>query len=556
MTREECERIFTPYYTSKQHGTGLGLAIVQSVVSDHGGRISVQSEPGRGTTFVIELPDNLEALQDSRSEAKRWRHGQVGSRLQWRGGRLPLKAHLLIVDDEANTLASLSRAFRLAGHEATVCDNAAKALELAKAQNFDLILSDVVMPGKDGLSLLEELKRQGVTAPVVMMSGQAHIEMAVRATRLGALDFLEKPISTDKLMLTVENALKLQRLESENRQLRQRLGKHEIVWKGEAMRRVMTQLERVAASESRVCIFGETGTGKELVARTIHERSPRAAGPFVTLNCAAVPAELIESELFGHEKGSFTGASGRHIGKFEQADQGTIFLDEIGDMPLNMQAKLLRVLEEGEVERIGGDRPVTVSVRVVVATHRDLEARVREEKFRQDLFHRIHVFPLVLPPLRERREDIPALVEHFAAQVCAQNGWKPVPFDAEAMEALQSHSWPGNVRELRNMVERLMLLATDGQVDLATVQMALPKTSAGGGGVATGAVGSGALADRVQSFEREVILTELKRSHQNMSLAAKTLGLERSHLYKKAEQLGIDLAHHAPRAGAAGLSPS
>jgi two-component system, NtrC family, nitrogen regulation response regulator NtrX len=453
---------------------------------------------------------------------------------------LPLKAHLLIVDDEANTLASLSRAFRLAGHEATVCDNAAKALELAKAQNFDLILSDVVMPGKDGLTLLEELKRSGVTAPVVMMSGQAHIEMAVKATRLGALDFLEKPISSDKLMLTVENALKLQRLESENRQLRQRLGKHEIVWKGEAMRRVMAQLERVAASESRVCIFGETGTGKELVARTIHERSPRSGGPFVTLNCAAVPAELIESELFGHEKGSFTGASGRHIGKFEQADQGTIFLDEIGDMPLNMQAKLLRVLEEGEVERIGGDKPVTVNVRVVVATHRDLEARVREEKFRQDLFHRIHVFPLLLPSLRERRDDIPALVEHFAAQVCAQNGWKPVPFTADAIAALQSHSWPGNVRELRNMVERLMLLATEGQVDLATVQMALPKTSVAAGAVPS-TIGSGALADRVQSFEREVILAELKRSHQNVSLAAKTLGLERSHLYKKAEQLGIDL---------------
>jgi two-component system, NtrC family, nitrogen regulation response regulator NtrX len=453
---------------------------------------------------------------------------------------LPLKAHLLIVDDEANTLASLSRAFRLAGHEATVCDNAAKALELAKAQKFDVILSDVVMPGKDGLTLLEELKSQGVTAPVVMMSGQAHIEMAVRATRLGALDFLEKPITTDKLLLTVENALKLQRLESENRQLRQRLGKHEIVWKGDAMRRVMAQLERVAASESRICILGETGTGKELVARTIHERSGRASGPFITLNCAAVPAELIESELFGHEKGSFTGASGRHIGKFEQADQGTIFLDEIGDMPLNMQAKLLRVLEEGEVERIGGDKPVQVNVRVVVATHRDLEARVREDKFRQDLFHRIYVFPLILPPLRERREDIPTLVEHFAAQVCAQNGWKPIPFSAEAMEALQVHSWPGNVRELRNMVERLMLLATEGQVDLETVQLALPKispgVSIGGTGLATGT-----LSDRVQAFEREMILSELKRSHQNVSVAAKALGLERSHLYKKAEQLGIDL---------------
>ena len=453
---------------------------------------------------------------------------------------MPLKAHLLIVDDEANTLASLSRAFRLAGHEATVCDNAAKAFELAKAQSFDLILSDVVMPGKDGLALLEELKQQGVVTPVVMMSGQAHIEMAVRATRLGALDFLEKPISTDKLLLTVENALKLQRLESENRQLRQRLGKHEIVWKGEAMRRVMAQVERVAASESRVCILGETGTGKELVARTIHEKSARASGPFVTLNCAAVPAELIESELFGHEKGSFTGASGRHIGKFEQADQGTIFLDEIGDMPLNMQAKLLRVLEEGEVERIGGDKPVAVNVRVVVATHRDLEARAREQKFRQDLFHRIYVFPLALPPLRERREDIPVLVEHFAAQVCSQNGWKPVPFTAEAMDGLQSYSWPGNVRELRNMVERLMLLATAGQVDLATVQMALPKSAVAGASPAV-ELASGPLADRVQSFERDVILTELKRSHNNMSLAAKSLGLERSHLYKKAEQLGIDL---------------
>jgi two-component system, NtrC family, nitrogen regulation response regulator NtrX len=346
---------------------------------------------------------------------------------------LPTKAHLLIVDDEVNTLASLARAFRLAGHEAVVCDNAGKALELAKMQPFDLILSDVVMPVKSGLILLEELKSQGVTTPVVMMSGQADIGMAVQATRLGALDFLEKPISTEKLLLTVENALKLQRLVSENRQLKQRLGKHELIWQGGTMKRIMAQVERVAASETRVCILGETGTGKELVARTIHERSARAGSPFVTLNCAAVPAELIESELFGHEKGSFTGAAGRHVGKFEQAHHGTIFLDEIGDMPLAMQAKLLRVLEEGEVERIGGDKPATVDVRVLVATHRDLEARVREEKFRQDLFHRIYVFPLRLPPLRERREDIPLLATHFAAQVCAQNNWKPVPFTPDAM---------------------------------------------------------------------------------------------------------------------------
>jgi two-component system, NtrC family, nitrogen regulation response regulator NtrX len=453
---------------------------------------------------------------------------------------LPRKAHLLVVDDEANTLASLSRAFRLAGHDATVCDNATKAVELARAQNFDLILSDVVMPGKDGLALLAELKQLAVPAPVVMMSGQAHIEMAVQATRLGALDFLEKPISSDKLMLTIDNALRLQRLECENRLLRQRLGKQEIVWKGDVMRRVMAQLERVASSETRVCILGETGTGKELVARTIHQRSPRATGSFITLNCAAVPAELIESELFGHEKGSFTGATTRHIGKFEQADGGTVFLDEIGDMPLNMQAKLLRVLEQGEIERVGGDKPIAVNVRVLVATHRDLEARVREEKFRPDLFHRIYVFPLILPPLRERREDIPALVEHFAEQVRAQNGWKTIPFTGEAVEALESYPWPGNVRELRNMVERLMLLASDAQVDFETVERALPKSS-GLPGAANASIGSGPLAERVQAYEREVILAELKRSNHNVTLAAKVLGLERSHLYKKAELLGIDL---------------
>jgi DNA-binding NtrC family response regulator len=447
------------------------------------------------------------------------------------------KAHLLIVDDESNTLASLSRAFRLAGHEATVCDNAAKALELARSQPFDLVLSDVVMPGKDGLSLLEELKAQGGNIPIVMMSGQAHIEMAVRATRLGALDFLEKPISTEKLLLTVENVLRLQRLESENRQLRQRLGKHEIVWSGDAMRKVMAQIERVAASETRVCILGETGTGKELVARTLHERSARASGPFITLNCAAVPAELIESELFGHEKGSFTGAAARHIGKFEQAEHGTILLDEIGDMPLPMQAKLLRVLEENEIERIGGDKPIPVDVRVLVATHRDLGTLAKEGKFRQDLFHRVYVFPLFLPPLRERREDIPNLVEHFARQVCAQNGWKPVPFSPEAIQALRAHAWPGNARELRNVVERLMLLATDGQVDIATVQLALPGTT----GEIPASSGSGFLSDRVQSFEREVILGELKRNHSHITNTAKALGLERSHLYKKCEQLGIDL---------------
>jgi len=451
---------------------------------------------------------------------------------------LPAQAHLLIVDDEPSTLATLSRAFRLAGHEAAVSDNANRAIELAKSNHFDLIFSDVVMPAKDGLAFLEELRAQGISTPVVMMSGQAHIEMAVRATRLGALDFLEKPISTDKLLLTVENALKLERLQSENLELRQRLGRHAIIWTGEAMKKIMAQIERVAATETRVCILGETGTGKELVARTLHEKSPRAGFPFVALNCAAVPAELIESELFGHEKGAFTGAAARHTGKFEQAERGTLFLDEIGDMPLAMQAKLLRVLEGGEVERIGATKPLRVNVRVIVATHRDLEKLVGQGKFRQDLFHRVYVFPLFLPPLRERIEDIPALVEHFAAQVCVQNGWKPRTFTPPAIEALKDYPWPGNLRELRNMIERLMLLAWGDEVDLETVRSVVRPPSEGR---TSAHAFSGTLAAQVESFEREVILSELKRSGFHVTNAAKALGLERSHLYKKAELLGIDI---------------
>jgi len=451
------------------------------------------------------------------------------------------KANILIVDDEANTLASLARAFRLAGHEAVVCDNAERALELARTQPFDLILSDVVMPRRDGLMLLEDLKTAGVAAPVVMMSGQAHIEMAVRATRLGALDFLEKPLSTEKLLVTVENALKLTRLETENRDLRTRVGKHTLIFTGETMRRVMAQIERVAASAARVCIYGETGTGKELVARTLHEKSHRAAGPFVTLNCAAVPQELIESELFGHEKGSFTGAAQRHTGKFEQAHRGTLFLDEIGDMPLAMQSKLLRVLEAGEVERIGAGKPTTVDVRVVVATHRNLEQLVESGGFRRDLYHRVVVFPLELPPLRERREDLPALVEHFVGQVSAQNGWKPAAFTRAALEVLEEYAWPGNIRELRNVVERLLLLA-GGEVSAEDVRLALPVThQAAATGAAAPGDANGPLAQRVLAFERAQVLEELERHGRQITQTAKALGLERSHLYKKCQQLGIDL---------------
>jgi DNA-binding NtrC family response regulator len=440
-------------------------------------------------------------------------------------------SRLLIIDDEPNTLASLARAFRLAGHHAEVADNAARALEHLRSDAFDLIFSDVVMPGTDGIALLEQIQALGLNTPVVMISGQATVEMAVRATKLGAFDFLEKPLSTEKLLLTLENVLRLKRLEAENVELRRLVGRHEIVWQGDTMRRLMTQVERVAKGESRICILGETGTGKELVARAIHAGSPRAKGPFVTLNCAAVPQELIESELFGHEKGAFTGAASRHQGKFEQAEGGTLFLDEIGDMPQVMQAKLLRVLEEGEIERVGGDRPIKVNVRVVVATHRNLEQQVQSGAFRQDLFHRIYVFPVQLPPLRERTEDIPVLVQHFIAQISRQNGWKPKPIQPDALDALTRHTWPGNIRELRNCVERLLLLA-DEEVDLDTVQMALP-------GLRATAAPGGTLAAQVEAFEREAITSALARHNHSMTETARALGLERSHLYKKCAALGI-----------------
>src|ERR1700719_2880325 len=427
------------------------------------------------------------------------------------------KPHLLLIDDDPNTLASLSRAFRLAGFEATVCDSATRALELIRAERFDMIFSDVVMPGKDGISLLEDLKATGVTTPIVMISGQASVEMAVRATRLGAVDFLEKPLSTEKLLVTIENVLRVRHIEEENRDLRRRLGKHEVIWTGPVMERLLAQVERVAASESRVAIQGETGTGKELIARTIHQKSARRAGPFVTLNCAAVPAELIESELFGHEKGSFTGAAARHIGKFEQAGGATLFLNEMGDMPLTMQSKLLRVLEEGEIERVGGDKPIPVDARVLVATHRNLEELVRQGAFRADLFHRVYVFPIVLPPLRERAEEAPVLAEYFGDQVAAQNGWRKKHFSSEASEILKRYPWPGNVRELRNVVERVLLLSNAETITAAELNLALPAVRNGATAAGTE---NGTLAHRIETFEREVVLTELRRHHHHMTNVA------------------------------------
>ena len=443
---------------------------------------------------------------------------------------MPRKAHLLLVDDDPNTLASLSRAFRLAGHEATVCDNAPRALELLRTESFDLILSDVVMPGKSGIELLEDLKQAGVKTPIVLISGQANVEMAVKATKLGALDFLEKPLSTDKLLVTVENALRLSRLEDENRELRHRLGKHELVGSGPAMKKLIAQIDRVAPSETRVCILGETGTGKELVARAIHEKSQRRENAFVTLNCAAVPAELIESELFGHEKGAFTGAAAKHLGKFEQAEGGTLFLDEIGDLPLELQPKILRALQEKEFERLGSNKPIPVNVRLVAATNRDLSKMVAEGQFRSDLYYRLRVFPILLPPLRERREDIPLLVRYFVDRHARKLSKKIETISEETMRTLAHWDWPGNIRELENFIERAVILTKGPVLRPPLGDLEMPEET---------------IAERdssLEATEREHILRVLREANGKIGGsdgAAARLGLIRTTLNSKMKKLGI-----------------
>jgi len=460
---------------------------------------------------------------------------------------LPRKAHLLIVDDDPNTLASLARAFRLAGHEATVSDNATRALELLRSDQFDLILSDVVMPGKSGLELLEDLKKTGIKTPIVLISGQANIEMAVHATKLGALDFLEKPLTTDKLLVTVENALRLGRLEDENRELRQRLGKHELVGSGPAMAKLRAQIDRVAASETRVCILGETGTGKELVARAIHEKSPRHENAFVTLNCAAVPAELIESELFGHEKGAFTGAAAKHLGKFEQADGGTLFLDEIGELPLAIQAKLLRVLEEKRFERVGGTQSIDVDLRIIVATNRDLQKQVQEKLFRDDLYFRVSTVPITIPPLRERGNDVLLLANHFLEKFSREFTKPGLELSEEARQLLLHYPWPGNVRELQNTMERAVILADGVTIHADALQLPSTRPDAANlpGGMLPEKFNWEGTLEQVTSraaahVEKALLETTMSECKWNKTRAAEKLGITPKTLLAKLRAAGLE----------------
>ena len=448
------------------------------------------------------------------------------------------KASLLVIDDEPNILKTVRTALDIAGYAVEVAGSGAIGLDKLAEHDIDLVLLDVMMPGESGLEVLPRIRERHPEVAVVMMSGNATIETAVQATRLGAKDFIEKPLYSDKLLLTVENTLELSRLSRENRRLRARArAEFAMVGKSPGMRAIFDKIAKTAPTQGRVLITGENGTGKELVARAIHDHSRRADGPFIKVNCAAIPSELIESELFGHEKGAFTGATQQRRGKFELADGGTLFLDEVGDMNPSAQAKVLRVLQESELERVGGSETLKVDVRVIAATNKDLQAEIAAGRFREDLYYRLAVVPIELPPLRTRREDVPGLVEHFLEQVCEENDRRTKKVAAGAMTLLMQHDWPGNVRELKNVVERLVILTGDAEVIAESdVMDALPRVKPVKGAFARGTP----FKDLVSAAEREIILAALDANDHHVSNTARELQLERSHLYKKMRALGID----------------
>lgn len=457
---------------------------------------------------------------------------------------------ILVVDDEKNILSTLSRALRVEDYDVDVAGSAEIALEKARTKAYDAFLLDVNMPGMSGLELLKALRELKIEAPILVMSGQGTIEIAIEATRLGAHDFLEKPIGTERLLLSLARALEHAQLSEENRSLKERAGEGTgLLGESAPMRKLREQIELAARASATVLVMGERGTGKELVAAAIHRGSKRAKGPFEKMNCAAVPAELVESELFGHEAGAFTGATKQRRGKFERAHKGTLFLDEVGDMPGPMQAKLLRVLQEGEIERVGGGDLQKVDVRVVAATNKPLRKEIEEGRFRADLFDRLNVVPLRVPALRERIEDVPLLAGHFLRLACAQNDRRGKSFTEGALAALARYDYPGNVRELRNLVERLVILSPDDEIGEPDVRAHLPTGSgvAGGGGAyfRPGVP----LEDMVREAERDLVLRALEHYHGHVTRTAEGLGLERSHLYKKMKALGIRESKETAREG-------
>jgi two-component system nitrogen regulation response regulator NtrX len=450
-----------------------------------------------------------------------------------------VKPTILIVDDEPGVRTALTGVLRDEGYNVEAVPSGEACLERVTRGAVDLIVLDVWLPGMDGLATLARLRERQVDAQVVLISGHGNIESAVRAIKMGAFDFVEKPLSLEKTVLVVRNALRQRRLEAENRALRAKVDRTQtMVGESYAMRQLREQVAMAAPTNGRVLIYGENGTGKELVARTIHALSRRRAAAFVEVNCAAIPEELIESELFGHVRGAFTGAVADRRGKFEVADGGTIFLDEIGDMSLKTQAKVLRVLQEQTMEAVGGTARIKVDARVLAATNKDLQAEIRAGNFREDLYFRLNVIPIFVPPLRERQEDIPLLAEHFMAEFAREYGRRLKNFDTAAIAVLQRYPWPGNVRELRNVIERLMIMVPGDSISPVDVNFLAGGASARSdpAGAATARLTLHEARDR---FERDLILRTLAEQQGNMSKTAEVLGVERSNLYRKMRAFGI-----------------
>jgi two-component system nitrogen regulation response regulator NtrX len=461
-----------------------------------------------------------------------------------------MRETILVVDDEAGVRSSLQGILSDEGYHVDVVESGEAALSACESRRYDLLLLDVWLPGMDGLETLARVRNLDPEVPVVVISGHGTIETAVRAVRLGAQDFVEKPLSLDKTLLAVRNALRQRRLELENRVLKEQV-EHRFVMIGESapMRALRQEIAQAAPSNGRVLIYGENGTGKELVARNIHVQSLRAQGPFVEVNCAAIPEELIESELFGHTKGAFTGALLAKKGKFEVADGGTLFLDEIGDMSLKTQAKVLRALQESRIEPVGGTNSVTVDVRVIAATNKRLEEEIRKGTFREDLYFRLNVIPFHVPPLRERREDVPLLARHFVAAISAEYGRRPKELSREVLEVLAEHPWPGNVRELRNAIERLVIMTPGERIELRHVPPSLLPPLAQAPAAARVPVPDPppepvrrdfpSLATAREDFEKRYIWRKYQECGRSMSRTAEALQVERSNLYRKMKAFGL-----------------
>jgi two-component system, NtrC family, nitrogen regulation response regulator NtrX len=446
-----------------------------------------------------------------------------------------MAGNVLIVDDEGGIRESLSAILMDEGYSVASVPTGEECLDRLEGTSYDAILLDVWLPKLDGLETLERIQKMDAPPAVVMISGHGNIETAVRATKLGAFDFIEKPLTLQKVVLVVRNAVEYARLESENKRLRaEQDERNQILGNSVPMKALRQQIALTGPTTGRVLIYGESGTGKELVARALHGSSPRRDEPFVEVNCAAIPEELIESELFGHRKGSFAGATEDKFGKFERANGGTLFLDEVGDMSLRTQSKVLRLLDENRVQPIGSNDPVKVDVRVIAATNKQLDEEISRNTFREDLFYRLNVIPFYVPALRERTEDIPIIAAHFLTEFCKEYGRKPKEFSAAAMEVLLQYPWPGNVRELKNLVERLVIVCPSEEIE---PQHLPPEIFRGASKSPQKAYES--LQEARSAYEREFVLRKLEESRWNMTKAAQALGLERSHLYRKMRTLGI-----------------